>query len=42
MNLSDIAILNIHSADYRCVVIEIKWLLNFLENINLTEKSGTL
>ena len=33
MNLSDIAILNINGADYRCII---------MQNINLSEKSKTL
>ena len=44
MNLSDIAILNIHGADYRCIISRISKseAINLMQNINLTEKSGTL
>ena len=44
MNLSDIAILNIKSADYRCVIGRISKTesINLMQNIDLTEKSGTL
>ena len=44
MNLSDIAILNIKSADYCCVSnrISITEFINVMENLDLTEKSGTL
>ena len=44
INLGDIAILNIKVLDYRCVISlfrknEAK---NLLQNLDLTEKSGTL
>ena len=44
MNFSNIATLNIHDADYHCSIsgiskIELKKLM---QNIDLTEKSGTL
>ena len=44
INLSDIAILNIKGADYRCIISRIreKGAINFMQNINLTGKSGTL
>ena len=44
MNLSDIAILNIHRVDYRCIVSAIskKEAVNLEQNVDLTEKSGTL
>ena len=44
MNLSDIAILNIHGADYHCIISRISKseAINLMQNINLTEKSGTL
>ena len=44
VNLSDIAILNIKSADYRCIVSGISKTeaTNLIQNANLTEKSGTL
>ena len=44
MNLSDIAILNIHGADYRRIISRISKseAINLMQNINLTEKSGTL
>ena len=44
MNLSDIAILNIHGADYRCIISRISKseAINLMQNINLMEKSGTL
>ena len=44
MNLSDIAILNIKSADYRCIISAIRKseAINLLQNINLTEESRTL
>ena len=43
MNLSDIAILNVKSADYRCVIGRISKIeiINLMQNIDLTEKSGT-
>ena len=44
MNLSDIAILNIKSADYCCITsgISKNEAINLMQNNNLTEKSGTL
>ena len=44
MNISDIAILNIHSADYHCIIsgISKSEAINLIQNIDLTEKSGTL
>ena len=44
LNFSNIPILNIHGADYRCIIsgISKSEAVNLLQNINLTEKSGTL
>ena len=44
INLSDIAILNIESSDYRCIIslISKNDAINLMQNANLTEKSGTL
>ena len=44
MNLSDIAILNIKSADYCCIVggISKSEAINLMQNIDLTEKSIAL
>ena len=44
MNLSDIAILNIKSVDYRCIISEISKSesIILMQNIELTEKSRTL
>ena len=44
MNLSDIAILNIKGCDYRCIIngISKSEAMKLLQNIDLTEKSGTL
>ena len=44
MNFSDIAILNIHVADYHCIIIGINKTkaINLMENIDLIEKSRTL
>ena len=44
MNLSDIAILNIKSDDYRCIISEISKneAINLMQNADLTEKSETL
>ena len=44
MNLSDIAILNIRSADYCCIISGItkSEAINVMKNIDLNEKSGTL
>ena len=41
MKLSDIAISNIHDADY-CCIISNQETKNLMENIDLTEKSETL
>ena len=44
MNLSDIAILNIKSADYCCIISRISKseAINLMQNINLTKKRGAL
>ena len=44
VNLSDIAILNIKSYDYRCIIsgISKNEAINLIRNPDLTEKSGTL
>ena len=44
MDLSDIVILSIKSADYYCIVsgISKNEAINLMQNPNLTEKSGTL
>ena len=47
MNLSDITILNIKSADYRCISKGISKMLKYyakclMQNAYLTEKIGTL
>ena len=44
MNLSNIAILNINNADYRCIIsgISKSKAVNLLKNADLIEKSGTL
>ena len=44
MNLSDIAILNITGFNYRCIITGIskREAIKLLQNIDLTEKSGTL
>ena len=44
MNLSDIAILNIKSTDYRCIISRISKneAINLMQNSSLTKKSGTL
>ena len=42
MNLSDIAILNIKGADYCCIFSKMSEAVNLMQNINLSEKSGTL
>ena len=44
MNFSDIAILNIQSADYCCIISGItkSEAINLMKNIDLNEKSGTL
>ena len=43
MNLSDMAILNIKSADYHCIISGISKsdAINLLQNTDLTEKRGT-
>ena len=43
-NLSDIAILNIKGSDYCCIISGISKTetMKLLQNIDLTEKSGTL
>ena len=44
MNPSNIAILNIKSADYRCIIsiISKSEAINLMQIVDLTEKSGTL
>ena len=44
VNLSDIAILNIKSSDYRCIIrlISKDDAIRLLQNPYLTEKNGTL
>ena len=44
MNLSDIAISNIEGSDYRCIISRISKseAINLMQDINLTEKRGTL
>ena len=44
MNLRDIAILNIKSTDYHCIIIGIckNEVINLMQNANLTEKSESL
>ena len=44
MNLSDIAILNIKSADYCCIIsgISKNEAISLMQNIDMIEKSGTL
>ena len=44
VNLSDIAILNIKSSNYRCIIslISKNEAIDLLQNANLTEKIGTL
>ena len=44
MNLSDIAVLIINSADYHCIVTGISKseAMILMQNIDLSEKSGTL
>ena len=43
MSLSDIAILNIRSAGYCCIMsgVSKSETINLMENIDLTERSGT-
>ena len=42
MNLSDVAILKIKNADYRCIISGIRTseAINLLQNIDLSEESG--
>ena len=44
VNLSDIAIINIKGSDYCCIIslISKSETINVLQNVDLTEKSGTL
>ena len=44
MNLSDITILNMKSADYRCIIsgMSKSQVINLMQNIDLTQQSGTL
>ena len=44
INLSNIAILSIKGSDYRCIInlISISKAINLMQNVDLTEKSGTL
>ena len=44
VNLSNIAILEIHVVEYHCVINEISKseAINLMQNIDLSEKSGTL
>ena len=44
MDLSDIAILNIKGSDYCCIIslISKNEAIKLMQNVNLTEKSGTL
>ena len=44
MSLSDIAILNIKGSDYCCIISGISkdGAMNFMQNVDLNEKSGTL
>ena len=44
MNLSNIAFLNVKKVDYCCITSEISKseAINLMQNINLTEKRGTL
>ena len=44
ISLSGIAILGIKSADYRCIISRISKseAINIMQNIDLTQKSGTL
>ena len=44
MNLSDIAISNFKSADYCCIISRISKSedINLMQDINLTEKCGTI
>ena len=44
INVSDIAVLSIKSADYHCIIngISKSEVINLMQNVDLTEKSGTL
>ena len=44
VNLSDMAILNIHGADYRCIISGISKCeaINLIQNIDLTEKKWNI
>ena len=44
MNLSNIAFLDIYSADYRFIIsgVSKSEAINFMQNVDLSEKSGTL
>ena len=44
MNLGDIAVINIHSADYCCIIsgISKSGVISLMQNIDLTEKLGTI
>ena len=44
LKISDISILNIKSADYRCIISRIseKEAINLMQNIDLTKDSRTL
>ena len=44
LKISDISILNIKSADYRCIISRIseKGAINLMQNIDLTKDSRTL
>ena len=44
MNLNDITILNMKSADYRCIIsgMSKSQAINLIQNIDLTQQSGTL
>ena len=44
VSASDIAMLSIKDAEYRCIINEISKneRINLMENVDLTEKSGTL
>ena len=44
MPINNVAILNIHDADYHCIIsgVSKSEAINVVGNINLTEKTGTL
>ena len=44
VNISDIAVLNTHGVDYCCIIRRISKIeaINLMQNIDLSEKSGTL